>query len=485
MASSSAVVKAALAKAAAAQKAAREAAQREWEDFEDSLYDPNLRPLLMDKGASFSGPVVVRSASIGTKIPEAAGAAHDLLVRVKAGLAVKPVKRAEAAPTAGGGASSAAAEPESDLPSADERIRYARYAREGNWYALLGLTAENLSATGEMIVAAHRKMVPRFHPDKARAAGGGRSEGKTADADTENVYLAIGKALEVLMDDDKRRAYDSHYECDDSIPSGTERGDFFAVYGPVFSRNARFSTIKPVPALGGPDADDASVKKFYSFWHAFDTWRDFSHLGKEKIETADTRDEKRYMEKKNKAAAADGKKEELKRIDKLTTLAYARDPRVAAYKAKEEAAKQALKDAKMATSKTAQAEAAKVAAAELAAAAAAAEAAAKASKSNEKFEKEREKKMLARSKAALRKLGVAGGTPSDVDVDAALGKIEPAAALALFAVVFGDDAVAQVASAAAADAEKVVNKKGDGGPAGLTFAVKKMDAFTAEVARLK
>ena len=50
-------------------------------------------------------------------------------------------------------------------------------------------------------------------------------------------------------------------------------------------------------------------------------------------------------------------------------------------------------------------------------------------------------RVLGKGALPLRKLGVAGGTPSAVDVDAARGKIEPAAALALFAVGVGDDAV--------------------------------------------
>lgn len=54
--------------------------------------------------------------------------------------------------------------------------------------------------------------------------------------------------------------YDSSFEFDDSIPAEGDSGDFFALYAPVFERNARFSEVKPVPRLGGPGASDEEVR---------------------------------------------------------------------------------------------------------------------------------------------------------------------------------------------------------------------------------
>lgn len=106
-----------------------------------------------------------------------------------------------------------------------------------------------------------RKLLLKHHPDKK---GGGSAA--AAAAETDPVFLAIQKAFDVLSDPDKRRGYDSQFDFDDSIPSGFESGDFYDVYGPVFKRNARFSTKKPVPQLGDSSTPIARVKAFYKFW---------------------------------------------------------------------------------------------------------------------------------------------------------------------------------------------------------------------------
>lgn len=82
------------------------------------------------------------------------------------------------------------------------------------------------------------------------------------------------------MDPQKRRAYDSQCNFDESIPSATEKilqhsskdlggsGEdeggvcFYKLYGPVFERNGRFSTKQPVPKLGD---DTTDIDTVYSF----------------------------------------------------------------------------------------------------------------------------------------------------------------------------------------------------------------------------
>ena len=72
------------------------------------------------------------------------------------------------------------------------------------------------------------------------------------------------------------------------------------------------------------------VEKFYSWWRVnFRSWRDFSSLGEYDLEEAQSRDEKRWMEKMNKKAASAKTLEESTRISKLVENAYLADPRVA------------------------------------------------------------------------------------------------------------------------------------------------------------
>lgn len=442
------LLKDALAKA----KAAANALYDQWLDFEDSLYEQRLRPQLKDGP---KGSVVVRAASVWKcgACKEPAGASYNDLVNLRAG-------RGVAARIAEKGAAAALSSDGSDAPTSAERARMTAWAAKGDWYKLLGLEKEALDASSDMVTAQFKKLIPRFHPDKARAGGGGATEGKQADIDTENVYLALSKAQEVLLDVLKRRIFDSNYDFDESYPTERDKTDFFAAYAPVFDRNARFSVKKPVPRLGGPDAEEAVVRKFYAFWFDFETWRDFSSLGKQNIEQADSRDEKRHMLVQNKKDADKGLLAEVKRLNEMVARAHSKDPRVAAYLAKEEEAKLAKKAQGKNAGKR-EAEAAAAAAAVIAAAAAAvAEAAAKGDAQAAKFAKEKEKKTLARSKAMIRRLGQPGGGFDEAAVEALLAAIEPEAALALHRAVFGDAAVEAVAAAATADAEKLVNPKG-------------------------
>ena len=104
-------------------------------------------------------------------------------------------------------------------------------------------------------------MLLKHHPDKQAEAGKSQEE-----AESDPIFLAIQEAFEILGDEKKRRAFDSQFEFDDSIPGEILKGDFYEVYGPVYVRNARFSEHKPVPRLGDDNTPLEEVHQFYEFW---------------------------------------------------------------------------------------------------------------------------------------------------------------------------------------------------------------------------
>ena len=79
----------------------------------------------------------------------------------------------------------------------------------------------------------------------------------------------------------------------------------------------RWSIKKPVPKLGGENSTFDEVNDFYTFWYDFDSWREFSYLDEESKESAQDRDERRWIDKQNKSARAKRKKEETTRIRQL------------------------------------------------------------------------------------------------------------------------------------------------------------------------
>lgn len=49
---------------------------------------------------------------------------------------------------------------------------------------------------------------------------------------------------------------------------------------------------QPAPELGEDDAADREVDRFYKFWFAFKSWREFPHPDEEDIEQAECREDR-------------------------------------------------------------------------------------------------------------------------------------------------------------------------------------------------
>ncbi|XP_068611119.1 dnaJ homolog subfamily C member 2 [Brachionichthys hirsutus] len=243
-------------------------------------------------------------------------------------------------------------EEESEEESEDEELQLEEYPmlrtldpkdwKNQDHYAVLGLAHLRYKATQKQIKVAHKAIVLKHHPDKRKAAGEQIVEGDN------DYFTCITKAIEILSDPVKRRAFDSVDPMfDNAVPSKSEgKENFFEVFAPVFERNARWSSKKHVAKLGSAESSFEDVDNFYCFWYDFDSWREFSYLDEEEKEKAECRDERRWIEKQNRASRAQRKKEEMNRMRTLVDTAYSCDPRIKKFKEEEKARKESEKKAK-------------------------------------------------------------------------------------------------------------------------------------------
>jgi DnaJ family protein C protein 2 len=242
-----------------------------------------------------------------------------------------------------------------------------------------------------------------YHPDKT-----GRNE-------DDEVFLKVKAAFDTLSDSDKRKAYDSsELTFDDSIPQGGESAsDFYEIYGPVFERNLMFDARlrengkHKAPLLGKDDTPIDKVHAFYEYWIHFDSWRDFSLKAsietENDLESADSRFEKRWMQKEIAKKSKAYKREEMARLNLLVERAMSADPRLKREKLRLQQEKQARQEAKkkkeeeekqkqLEEQERSQAERAKQDEEE------------KASKASARAIREKEKKQLRKSRQSFRKL---------------------------------------------------------------------------------
>jgi len=200
-------------------------------------------------------------------------------------------------------------------------------------YALMGCDD---GCSQEDLKKAYRSLCLLHHPDKQ-----GADKTPKEMAKINKHFLKIQEGHEVLSDVKKRRKYDSMGDFDDFVPSGLKKNqDFYTVFGPVFKRNAKWSERKPVPDLGDENTSYDTVDAFYEFWHGFETWRDMDEVIKEEegddcfmaLEDADSREERRWMERENEKLRSKHRKAERQRVLKLVSSAEQCDPRVQAEK---------------------------------------------------------------------------------------------------------------------------------------------------------
>ncbi|KJE98126.1 zuotin, variant [Capsaspora owczarzaki ATCC 30864] len=303
------------------------------------------------------------------------------------------------------GADAAAVETEQFSEDLFDKTEPAHFATldPANWkhqdhYEVMGLSKIRWDATEEIIRQAFKRKVLIHHPDKKA----GKKSGSVDDED--NFFKCLKKANEILSDTVKRRSYDSvDPTFNNNVPEVTDKNkkNFFAVFGPVIQRNAHFFKKQPMPLLGGPDATEDEVNAFYAAWYNEETWREFSYEDEEDTEKGDNRDEKRWIDKANKAARAKKRTAEVGRMRTLIDNTSLCDPRLAEFKRQADDKKNFKKREKQAAANAAAEEKAKKIKEEQEAKAAA-EAAAKLALEKAKNDKEEIKKQFRTQRKRLR-----------------------------------------------------------------------------------
>ena len=224
-------------------------------------------------------------------------------------------------------------------PDMGSRVASRQMAQDH--YKLLHLENKRWNASEDDIRRAYRETSLRDHPDKVPT-----EERAAAEERFKNIQLANEVLGDVLL----RRAFDScsAFPFDASVPATVpEPAAFYKTFRNLFSQNARFSVLKPVPSLGNAQTDIDKVHEFYNFWFHFQSWRDCTDDDDmHDPSCADSRDERRWMLRENERMRSKWKKGEVARLQKLVELAYRSDPRIKADLEAQKAAKKAHKVAR-------------------------------------------------------------------------------------------------------------------------------------------
>ena len=294
------------------------------------------------------------------RIEDAKIAAYVARLKAESAASSKGSSRASSLASPRSQASSADAEDADDDTDFDvgmleyDPVDYRQY----DLYKVLGLEQLRGAATAEDIKNAYRRRVVRHHPDKLKQRPR-RYQLQTPGLDDDSFFKLVQKAWQVLTDPARRADFDAcEPTFDTSAPSEEQvarvlrdAGEpaFYALLAPVFARNARWSRQQPVPHLGDAASPRADVERFYSFWVGFESVRRFDWLDEDEPAGTENRDDRRFMEKKNRAARDRRKKEDTARIMRLVELASKRDPRLARFRDEDRAAKAARQAARAAS----------------------------------------------------------------------------------------------------------------------------------------
>lgn len=236
-------------------------------------------------------------------------------------------------------------------------------------YGLLELDDRRWRASADELRKSYRRLVLEKHPDKkvvnerspkhrtkaadkaeradaAKVEEDRDDEGEEDQEDEE--FKLLSAAWELLGNEEKRRQFDSIDYFNDNMPTSyRDRPDdpdrFYRIFGAVFSRQSKFSTVRPVPQLGDADTPVEEVQRFYQFWGNFKSWRDFTLLAEYDTSEAGDREERRWMVRMNKNEVDRLKRHEMKRLFALVELAQENDPRLLKAKAQRAAEKERIK----------------------------------------------------------------------------------------------------------------------------------------------
>ena len=158
-----------------------------------------------------------------------------------------------------------------------------------------------------------------------------------------------------------------------------------------------------MPPLGDINSTREEVEAFYAFFFGMDSWRTFEMRDVEDTDKADSRDEKRWLDRKNVAGRKKLKKEDTQRLNKVVEQCFSLDPRIKLLKEQEKYAKNTKKREREAAEKAAAEEAARVA--EAARIKAGKEEAEKKEKAaSEKKDKDSAKNAVKKSKKTIRRI---------------------------------------------------------------------------------
>ena len=102
-----------------------------------------------------------------------------------------------------------------------------------------------------------------------------------------------------------------------------------------------------MPELGDDETPLEAVDAFYKYWSKFESWRDFplaKGAQEHDVDSADSREEKRWMMQQNEAIQKRARKKEYKRLQKLVENAQGLAPRLARMRVAERVAKARAKE---------------------------------------------------------------------------------------------------------------------------------------------